>query len=122
MANVHETAKTAIGCRLSAIEDSGTLDGQRSLRHSVVLAPGSSKIEPGITPAHPVTLPWHTFTAAADETSLSHRYGGIHFRPADLAGRQLGRHVAAEVWTKAQSYSDGTAGSKGLAVASAPMH
>jgi len=30
------------------------------------------------------------------------RYGGIHFRPADLAGRKLGRLVADEVWSKAQ--------------------
>jgi hypothetical protein len=76
---------------------------------SVVLGSGSSKIEPGITPAHSVTLKWETFTAAADEAGLSRRYGGIHFRAADLAGRQLGRLVAAEVWTKAQSYFNGTA-------------
>jgi hypothetical protein len=37
-------------------------------------------------------------------TGMSHRYGGIHFRAADLAGRQLGRAVADRVWSKAQSY------------------
>jgi len=83
--------------------------GSDRFGHSVVLAPGTSKIEPGITPVHPVNLHWDTFRAATDEAGVSRRYGGIHFRPADLAGRKLGRLVAAEVWTKAQSYFDGTA-------------
>jgi hypothetical protein len=73
--------------------------------YSVTL--GSSKIEPGITPAHPVTLQWETFTSAADEAGMSRRYGGIHFRAADLAGRLLGRVVACQAWSKAQGYFDG---------------
>jgi hypothetical protein len=83
--------------------------GSDRFGHSVALAAGSSKIEPGNTPARPVTLHWDTFTAAADEAGLSRRYGGIHFRAADLAGRHLGRLVAAEVWSKVQSYFDGSA-------------
>jgi VCPO second helical-bundle domain/Domain of unknown function (DUF6851) len=75
----------------------------------VTLPAGSSKIEPGITPARPVVLSWATFTDAADEAGMSGRYGGIHFRRADLAGRQLGRLVAAKAWSRAQSYFDGTA-------------
>jgi hypothetical protein len=82
--------------------------------NEVILSPGSSKIEPGITPAHPVTLRWDTFTAAADEAGLSRRYGGIHFRTADLAGRRLGRMVAGEVWSKAVQYFDGTADGRPL--------
>jgi hypothetical protein len=70
----------------------------------VTFAAGSSKIEPGVTPAHPVTLRWETFTDAADETGMSSRYSGTHFRAADLAGRLLGRAVAAQTWEKAQSY------------------
>ena len=76
---------------------------------SVTLAPGSSKIEPGHTPSHPVVLSWATFTDAANEAGLSRRYGGIHFRRADSAGRQLGRLVGSKVWIKAQSYFVGTA-------------
>ena len=75
---------------------------------SVTLPAGSSKIEPGTAPAHPVVLSWPTFTDAADEAGLSRRYGGIHFRAADLAGRLLGRFVATEAWRKAASYFDGT--------------
>ncbi len=78
---------------------------------SVALSAGSSKIEPGITPAHAVSLRWETFTDAANEAGISRRYGGIHFRAADLAGRLLGRLVAFEAWQKAQAYFDGIAGS-----------
>jgi hypothetical protein len=77
--------------------------------YSVSLPAGSSKIEPRITPARPIVLTWETFSAAADEAGLSRRYGGIHFRRADLAGRQLGRLVAQKAWARAQAYFDGTA-------------
>jgi hypothetical protein len=74
---------------------------------SVTLTAGASQIEPGITPAEAVTLKWETFTDAANEAGVSRRYGGIHFRAADLAGRLLGRFVAMQAWQKAQSYFEG---------------
>jgi hypothetical protein len=74
---------------------------------SVMLPAGSSKIEAGVTPAHPITLEWETFTDAANEAGMSRRYGGIHFRAADLAGRLLGRLVAYQAWSKAQDYFNG---------------
>ena len=46
-------------------------------------------------------------TDAANEAGISRRYGGIHFRGADLAGRLLGRIVAFEAWQKAKTYFDG---------------
>ncbi len=76
---------------------------------SYVFPAGGSRIERGITPAGPVTLRWKTFTEAADQAGLSRRYGGIHFKAADWAGRLLGRLVAVECWTLAQKYFDGTA-------------
>jgi hypothetical protein len=78
--------------------------GSDRFGHSLTLPAGSSKIEPGVTPSHPVTLTWKTFTDAANEAGMSRRYGGIHFAAADLAGRLLGRLVAFESWQKAQSY------------------
>jgi hypothetical protein len=83
--------------------------GSEKFGASVTLPAGSSKIEPGITPSRAVVLQWDTFSEAADEAGMSRRYGGIHFRAADLAGRQLGRLVADQAWTAAQSYIDGTA-------------
>jgi hypothetical protein len=40
---------------------------------------------------------------------MSRRYGGIHFRHADLAGRELGQLVAEKAWARAREYFDGTA-------------
>ncbi len=83
--------------------------GSDSFGYSVTIPAGSSKIEPGITPPRNITLSWATFTEAANGAGMSRRYGGIHFRRADLDGRLLGRLVATKAWTKAQSYFDGSA-------------
>ena len=98
----HSTYSAAAAFILSA------WTGSNRFGDSVVLAVGSSKIEPGITPAKPIVLRWNTFTDAADEAGMSRRFGGIQFRRADLAGRELGKVVAAKVWSKSQTYFDGS--------------
>ena len=72
---------------------------------------GSSRIEPGITPVQPFTLKWESFTEAADQAGLAARYAGIHFEPADLAGRKLGRLAADRTWSKAKTYFNGNVSS-----------
>ncbi|MFN8488837.1 MAG: hypothetical protein U0350_14640 [Caldilineaceae bacterium] len=76
---------------------------------AVVINAGSSRIEPGQTPAHAITLTWATFSEAADQAGISRRYGGIHFERGDLEGRKLGRQVGARVWQKAQTFFIGAA-------------
>jgi hypothetical protein len=76
---------------------------------SVSLPAGSSRIEPGVTPAFDVTLDWETFTVAAEEASLSRLYGGIHFTDGNAYGRIMGRKIGAEVWKRAQAYFHGQA-------------
>ncbi len=68
---------------------------------SVTFAQGSSVIEPGITPKEPVTLHWDTFLDAANQAGISRRYGGIHFKTADLVGRATGRRIGSQAWEKA---------------------
>lgn len=68
---------------------------------SVDVKAGSSLVEPGLTPVTDIHLEWSTFANAANEAGISRRYGGIHFKTGDLAGRALGVAVAAEVWQKA---------------------
>ena len=68
---------------------------------SVTIPAGSSRVEPGVTPAAGVTLSWPTFTDAADQAGRSRRYGGIHFQDGDLAGRTLGGLVGARTWQAA---------------------
>lgn len=60
---------------------------------SVVIPAGSSRVEPGVVPAANLTLSWATFTDAADEAGISRRYGGIHFIPADVEGRRIGKLI-----------------------------
>ena len=74
---------------------------------SVTFAPGSSTIEPGLTPHNPVTLQWGTFSDAANEAGISRRYGGIHFKAGDLVGRAVGDLVGIQAWAKAQYYFNG---------------
>jgi len=76
---------------------------------SVSLPAGSSRIEPGLTPASDVTLKWETFTAAAEEASLSRLHGGIHFTDGNVYGRIMGRQIGTEVWKRAQAYFQGLA-------------
>ena len=83
--------------------------GSDAFAASATVRAGSSKVEPGATPATDVTLSWATFSEAADEAAISRRYGGIHFVQGDLQGRSRGRLVGARVWTKALTYFDGTA-------------
>lgn len=68
---------------------------------SVVVPAGTSKVEPGAVPAKDVTLSWDTFAGAANQAGLSRRYGGIHFRQADLDARQTGRRCGDDAWAKA---------------------
>jgi len=74
---------------------------------SVTFPAGSSVIEPGLTPAAPLTLQWATFSDAANEAGISRRYGGIHFLAGDLVGRAVGTLVGAQTFAKAQGYMSG---------------
>src|SRR5438876_1602027 len=96
----------------SAAEVLQRFTGSDNLGTSFTALPGSSTVEPGVTPAQSMTLSWATFTEAADQAGISRRYGGIHFKADDLVGRQTGRLVADVVWTKAMSYINGTSQQK----------
>jgi hypothetical protein len=83
--------------------------GSDEFGDSFTASPGSSLIEPGLTPSKPVTLSWRTFTEAADEAGMSRRYGGIHYEKDDIVGQALGRRVATEVWKLSITYVQGLA-------------
>lgn len=83
--------------------------GSDAFNATAKIAVGSSKIEPGVTPASEITLSWATFTEAAQEAGISRLYGGIHFTDGNLEGQKMGRKIGAIVWQKAQSYFDGSA-------------
>jgi hypothetical protein len=52
---------------------------------------GSSIIEPGVSPAHDLTLDFATWTDFAEVCGLSRFWGGVHFLPSIDNMRELGR-------------------------------
>jgi hypothetical protein len=99
----HSTFSAASGRVLRLVTGADTFGARVTIR------PGSSRIEPGATPATPQVLAWVTFSAAIDEAGRSRRQGGIHFLDGDYHGRSLGDAVGANAWEKAQTYINGTA-------------
>lgn len=93
---------SAAGARVLAV-----LTGSYVFGATVTFPPGSSAIEPGLTPTAPMTLTWPSFTDAANEAGLSRRYGGIHFRAGDLTGRRVGRLIADETLLTVESLLNG---------------
>ena len=73
----------------------------------VVIKKNSSAFESN-TPSQDVTLSWPTFTHASNEAGDSRRWGGIHFYTGDNHGRALGRQVAQYVYSRANSFINGT--------------
>lgn len=81
--------------------------GSDAFGYSTSFAPGSSRTEPGFAPKTRVTLSWKTFSEAAAQAGISRRYGGIHFRPGDFAGRAVGKAAGKQALEKAQMYWSG---------------
>jgi len=81
--------------------------GSDRLDFSVTKAAGSSTIEPGITPAEPITFNFPTFSSAAKSAGISRIYSAIHFANENTMGQQVGKQVAGAVWDKYQRYVTG---------------
>lgn len=93
----------------AAAEVLKSFTGSDELRARVTLAARSSKADGAQWPLNPVTLSWTTFSVAAKQAGLSRRLGGIHFLQADLEAQKLGKKIGRLVWSKSQTYFDGTA-------------
>jgi hypothetical protein len=83
--------------------------GSDVFRAKTTIPAGDSLFESGAVPRKNVVLSWNTFTDAADEAGWSRRWGGIHFRSADVHGRAFGKVIGYASWTLASEYLDGTA-------------
>lgn len=68
--------------------------GSDDLGWSVPVPKGSSRFEPGVTPATDITLgPFVTWTQLAEECGMSRLWGGVHFRRAIEAGLEIGEQI-----------------------------
>jgi hypothetical protein len=62
-----------------------------------VLPAGSSAVEPGVTPAAPVTLSFATWQDMADQAGMSRLFGGIHTISAHYASQTTANEVHTRI-------------------------
>ncbi|MFG2004291.1 vanadium-dependent haloperoxidase [Spirillospora sp. NPDC048911] len=72
--------------------------GTDEFGYSITFAPGSSLIEPGITPRRQTTLSWDTWTAWSQDCARARLIGGVHFPDSLAAGSALGKRVGDIVY------------------------
>ncbi|MEV8437337.1 vanadium-dependent haloperoxidase [Actinosynnema sp. NPDC051121] len=84
--------------------------GSDALGLSIRVAKGASLVEPGTTPRADTTLgPWKTLTEWEEDCGRSRLLGGVHFRSAIKAGRELGRRVGDRAYEFMKAHVEGTA-------------
>ena len=71
-------------------------------------------------PSVDVTLQWATYRDAADQTSLSRIWGGIHPPVDDLPGRRMGAEVGERAWARARALFEGAPDPNGPSARRAP--
>lgn len=60
-------------------------------------------------PSVDITLQWATYRDAADQTSLSRIWGGIHPPADDIPGRRIGAQIGIAAFQQAEGYFSGSA-------------
>ena len=70
--------------------------------------PGSSIIEPGVTPSARTVLGWSTWDEFADDCGISRLWAGVHFFDSIPAGQAIGDPIGAEAYEWLQAYIDGS--------------
>lgn len=84
--------------------------GSDVLGFAMPVPAGSSRIEPGVTPATDLVLgPWATWTAFEEECGQSRLWGGVHFQPSIDAAQELCRPIADLAYEFVAAHIDGTA-------------
>jgi hypothetical protein len=81
--------------------------GSDNLGWSVHFARGSSRVEPGVTPASDIVLTFNTWTEFEQNCGLSRLWGGVHFRPAITAGRDIGHTIGNLAYEFVQDHLNG---------------
>jgi hypothetical protein len=68
-----------------------------------VISSGSSKVEPGLVPAAPVTLQFNTWSEIAESAGISRQWGGIHAMSAHLGGVATANAVHSILHSKSRT-------------------
>jgi hypothetical protein len=81
--------------------------GTDSLGFSVAVPAGSSRVEPGVTPAADLALSWDTWTDLENDCGQSRLWGGVHFAASIPAGMEIGHRVGDLAFEFVQRHLDG---------------
>ncbi|HET6214168.1 MAG TPA: hypothetical protein VFE14_14990 [Micromonosporaceae bacterium] len=71
------------------------------------VAAGSSRIEPGITPATNLLLSWTTWTDFARDCGMSRLWGGVHFKASITNGAAFGGQFGDMAYEFVQRHING---------------
>lgn len=82
--------------------------GSDTLDWTVPAPAGSSRVEPGVTPAQDISLHWATWTEFAEDCGLSRLWGGVHFLDAIEASRPIGDAIGTRAYDFVKAHIDGT--------------
>ena len=83
--------------------------GSDQLGWQVPYPRGSSRVEPGVTPAADLTLSFDTWTQFETECGQSRLWGGVHFQAAIDASKPMCRQIGDRAYRFISRHIDGTA-------------
>jgi hypothetical protein len=69
---------------------------------------GSSRIEPGVTPAAPLALRFDTWTTFEMNCGQSRLWAGVHFPASLTSGRDIGHQIGDLAYDFVQAHITGT--------------
>ncbi len=82
--------------------------GSDAFGWSVPVARGSSRVEPGITPATDIVLgPWNTYTEFENDCAMSRVWGGVHFKAAVIEGLKQCRPIGDTAYEFVRAHIEG---------------
>jgi hypothetical protein len=85
--------KNTVTYDLQTLYSTSFTSNQTAAFGDFTLVAGSSAVEPGITPAAPVTLSFATWQDMADQAGMSRLFGGIHTISAHYASQTTANAV-----------------------------
>jgi hypothetical protein len=89
--------KNTVTYDLQTLYSTSFTSNQTAAFGDFVLPAGSSAVEPGVTPAAPVTLSFDTWQDMADQAGMSRLFGGIHTISAHYASQSTANEVHTRI-------------------------
>jgi hypothetical protein len=83
--------------------------GSDAFGFNITYAPGTSVIEPGVTPASETVIGWDTWTDWSNDCGESRFWGGVHFQTTAAASQTIGEDVGTRAYDFVMSRIHGTA-------------